>query len=203
MQIRRKVLKGLVFGRLWGSSSPCLGKDPCIAKYSGNTFDAQSKPIRMDLPPWSPSQERVQCVSTLGTQEACLWDFPSKLGKLNSANAVLTHGDRSYSKSGIHTASQSQQAGLGGSPSQTIAAVTQSVLQLLLHGAGDAQWDACIGTPSPNSRRWNWFSDAERVKGTKQMSGGCSTALPLWATLWSNHSFNERKGRKTNHPAVC
>lgn len=88
-----------------------------------------------------------------GDSESLSLRFAKQTGE--TADAVLTQGGTkvALSQSGTHTAGQPQQAGPGGSPRVTIAAVEPSALQLPSHSTGDVPWDAQRGTSSPNSRR--------------------------------------------------
>lgn len=136
-----------------------------------------------------------------------LSDFPGKLGKLSimQMKCWCTGTKAAQTQSGIHSAPQSQQAGVGGHPRVTTGA--DSVLPLPLTQCRDEQWDTSTGTPSPNSRRWNRFSGAgilqTEQKEQSRCQAVCSTALLLQAPLWSSNSFKGGKRRKTSHPAVC
>lgn len=150
----------------------------------------KGKPTRkeMDLPPWSPSQERVQCAQHPGDPEGLSLRFPKQTGKtVNSANAVLTHGDKSYSNSVWHPHRFPLPASRTGRESQ----YNNSCSGAIGPPTAVAQcWGCAVGCKHRNTLskqqemklifRCRRF--AESAKGTKQMSGGLQYSSPLAGT---------------------
>lgn len=153
MQTRRKGVERVCVRQLCEGHQPLFGEGSTYCKISVDLLRSKLTRKEMDLPPWSLSQERFPCAQHPGDSESLFLRFAKQIEE--TADAVLTHGETevALSQSGTHTAAQPLQAGPGGSPRVTTAAVEPSALQLPLRSAGDVRWDVRRGTPFPNSRR--------------------------------------------------
>lgn len=212
MQIRRKVIEGVCVWQVREDHLSHVWRRVHILQNTLRLFDMQifsgaSLPERR----WicllgHHHKQGLSVLSILGTQGGSSLRFPKEMGKIvNSANAVLTHRDKSCSSLAWHP--HCFPASRTGRESQCNNSCSGAIGPPTAIKQCQGCMDARTRTASPNSRRWNWFSDADVLereqKEESRCQAVCSTALPSQAPLWSNNSFKGRKGRKNNHPAVC
>lgn len=142
----------------------------------------------MDLPAWSPSQERVQCAQHPGDPGGLSLRFPKQIGKtVNSANAVLRHRDKSCCNLVWHPHCFPVPASRTGSECQ----YDNSHSDTIDPPTAIAQCQGCaVGCKHRNtlSKRqeikliFGCRRFAESAKRTKHMSGGLQYRSPLAGT---------------------
>ena len=195
--------RGLCLTGARGSSSPCLEKDPRIAKYSESVWHTEL--LRSKLTRRSPSQGIVQCAQHPRDPEGLFLRFPKQIGKtVNRANAVLTHRDESCSSSVWHQhCFLASRTGRGSHWKNSCS--VQSVPQLPSHSARDTwmQEQEHLFQPVGDEIDFQTQALCRKWKEQSRCQAVCSKALPLCPPLWSNNSFKGEEGRKNSHPAVC
>lgn len=147
---------------------------------------------------------RFGVLDTLWTQKVSV-SFPRQSGKpVNNANVMLTHRDKSCSNAVWHPlqCSPVPATRTGRAPqynSRGRLSIATAIAQ-----CWDEQWDTSTGTPSSNSRRWNWFSGAGILQTEQKNKAGVrqsAVQLPSCRQPFGAATLSSGEGEKKQPPS--